>query len=208
MSTLQVAAPGRKVLVGWVGGMNASLSLARDLSLSAQYELLQQFVPELQTLRGAHTHTTDSGHLVEAGMSLEIVARFTIPGAPALHAPPTSTPVFGLDVLAATDGSSAVRIRVNCSAPAIDASCHIHVDATAQGGDLYRAPLFFANGAEPPWHVAMHAIVDHSIIELIVNNRTAIAAITSPPSEHHNSVRLVGADSLQPSMDYWKLDAI
>ena len=41
----QVAVAGRKVLIGWIGGaVTASQSLARDLSLSSGYELLQQFV--------------------------------------------------------------------------------------------------------------------------------------------------------------------
>jgi hypothetical protein len=42
------------VLVGWVTGGakgSAAQSLGRDLSLSPGYELLQQFVPELKTLR-------------------------------------------------------------------------------------------------------------------------------------------------------------
>ena len=38
----QVAKNGRRVLLGWVGGTPASQSLARDLTLSAEYELLQQ----------------------------------------------------------------------------------------------------------------------------------------------------------------------
>ena len=48
----QVAVNGRRVLIGWIGGGSpASQSLARDLSLSKRYELLQAFVPELKTLR-------------------------------------------------------------------------------------------------------------------------------------------------------------
>jgi hypothetical protein len=48
---------GRRVLIGWIASQAqspyppASQSLARDLSLSASYELLQAFVPELQSLR-------------------------------------------------------------------------------------------------------------------------------------------------------------
>ena len=42
----QVAVNGRRVLIGWIGGGSpASQSLSRDLTLSADYELLQQFVP-------------------------------------------------------------------------------------------------------------------------------------------------------------------
>ena len=45
-------------MMGWTSSPQdgigaASQSLARDLSLSSEYELLQQFVPELQGLRVA-----------------------------------------------------------------------------------------------------------------------------------------------------------
>ena len=48
---------------------------------------------------------------------------------------------------------------------------------------------------------------DHSIIELIVNNRTAIVGYAKPPGEQSTGVRLFGA-GLRASMDYWVLDAI
>ena len=52
-----LAKNGRRVLVGWIQddprdkNVAASQSLSRDLSLSADYELLQQFVPEYKMLR-------------------------------------------------------------------------------------------------------------------------------------------------------------
>ena len=50
----QVNVNGRRVLVGWIGGGHrGSQSLARDRSLSASHELLQQFVPELGALRAS-----------------------------------------------------------------------------------------------------------------------------------------------------------
>lgn len=57
----QVATNGRRVLIGWIGGFwgPVSQSLVRGLSLSSDYELLQQFVPELKMLRlpGTERHT-------------------------------------------------------------------------------------------------------------------------------------------------------
>ena len=65
---------GRRVLIGWIGGGSpASQSLARDLSLSADYELLQAFVPELQVLRKPSTYeqhevtSTADGQKVTSG---------------------------------------------------------------------------------------------------------------------------------------------
>eukprot|EP00912_Choanoflagellata_sp_UC4_P000489 UC4_evm5s302 len=90
----QVARNGRRVLIGWIGGGSpASQSLARDLSLSDDYELLQAFVPELQVLRifgsKKQTKTSEgSGAFVGAtvrhsggSLRLEILATFTWTGA-------------------------------------------------------------------------------------------------------------------------------
>eukprot|EP01052_Picozoa_sp_SAG31_P082151 SAG31_NODE_42150_length_273_cov_0.551724_1_plen_62_part_01 len=42
---------------GWIGGgAPASQSLSRDLTLSSDYELLQQFVPEYKILRQPATY--------------------------------------------------------------------------------------------------------------------------------------------------------
>ena len=148
-------------------------------------------------LRGAHTHTMTLDSITAASMQLEVVASFTMGSKP--------QSIFGVDVLAAMDGSSAVSLLVDCSAPAADADCHVVVDATGQGGQRSQGPLLF--GAGQAGVVTMHAVIDHSIIELIVNNRTAIVAYATPPSDDHTGVRLFGATAT-PSMDYWLLDGI
>jgi len=67
----QDATNGRRILIGWIGEFQwswpspSAQSLARDLSLSPDYELLQQFIPELKMLRlpgtKGHTATTAAG---------------------------------------------------------------------------------------------------------------------------------------------------
>ena len=56
------------------------MSLPRDLSLSPSYELLQQFVPELKTLRQSHVTVSgvgsDTAPAKAASMQLEVVATF------------------------------------------------------------------------------------------------------------------------------------
>ena len=56
------------------------MSLPRDLSLSPSYELLQQFVPELKTLRQSHVTVSGVGSYTApakaASMQLEVVATF------------------------------------------------------------------------------------------------------------------------------------
>ena len=212
----QVAVAGRKVLVGWIQAPGwrppgwplvqpASQSLGRDLSLSAGHELLQQFVPELASLRGKHARTTELHVVKPASMQLEVVATFT----GILDLP---KPVFGVDVLVPANGSQSVSLTVDCTAPAADADCHVSIGgATVPQTSV--GPLLF--GAGERGVVRMHAIVDHSIIELIVNNRTAIVQYASPPSEAWSGVRLRGPGQpgqlglgYQASLDYWELDSI
>merc|ERR1712137_249649 len=82
----QVNHKGRRVLIGWAGVNNigggkdhlSAQSLPRDLSLSPDYELLQQFIPELQTLRKQSTHTSfpfkNTTAISSTSMQVELVA--------------------------------------------------------------------------------------------------------------------------------------
>eukprot|EP00935_MAST-01C_sp_MAST-1C-sp1_P000043 g43.t1 len=101
----QVSVNGRRVIVGWIGGGSlASQSLARDVTLSKESFLLQQFVPEFKTLRIPESHTTatmsttasasattsasagasddadDADALKPMGQQLEVFAKFQVSG--------------------------------------------------------------------------------------------------------------------------------
>ena len=99
---------------------------------------------------------------------------------------------------------AAVSLFVDCSAPAADADCHVHMDASAHGGTISTGPLLFGHGEEGL--VRMHAIVDHSIVELIDNNRTAIVGAALSPAEADVGIKLFGA-GVDASMEYWELAA-
>lgn len=104
----QVAVNGRRVLIGWIGGGSpASQSLARDLSLSKRYELLQAFVPELKTLRvpgsreeleSASSNSDASMVIPHAAGSLrvEILATFTWTDVRRFSSSPSSSSFFFL----------------------------------------------------------------------------------------------------------------
>ena len=129
-------------------------------------------------------------------MQLEVIATFKI------NVSSLPSAVFGVDVLANPDGGAAVSLFVDCSAPAADADCHVHMDASAHGGTISTGPLLFGHGEEGL--VRMHAIVDHSIVELIVNNRTAIVGAALSPAEADAGIKLFGA-GVDASMEYWEL---
>ena len=86
----QVYVAGRRVIVGWIMSSPASQSLARDLTFSPDRQLLQQFVPELKSLRqdDTHKHATAATAPYHTGQQFEVYAEFGItpgkgPGVPA-----------------------------------------------------------------------------------------------------------------------------
>jgi len=110
--------------MGWTGSPEdgvgaASQSLSRDLTMSSEFELLQQFVPELQTLRlpgserrlaldGTETRLSEGRrqHVQGAGaLRLEIIARFSWPAGSGL---PTQR--FGFSFL-----GGAGNVSIDCT---------------------------------------------------------------------------------------------
>lgn len=180
----QVNTLGRRVIIGWVGNTPASQSLPRDLSFSDEGALLQQFVEELQMLRipSSHVEAELASHedrsgdevIVSEGQQLEVFAvlrsSLTSRGAQAAVLP-------GVRVLASADGSDpGVLITVDRE--------HEFVNVGDRSGPYY--PLAVP---DTDW---MHIYVDHSIVEVIVNNQTAITYMAAPKSAGSNQVRIVG----------------
>jgi len=200
----QVVVNGRRVLLGWIGGPRvASQSLARDLSLSDQYELLQAFVPELQMLRQPASFRTTRvapsdtatavGHS-SGSLQLEISGEFSWAG----HSPPASS--FGVTVLGGT-----TTIEVDCTGtnPQAPGGCMVSVDGSSGRSSGPLLPL----GTTA---VHMHTIVDHEIVETIFNNRTAMVTYNKHiPSANATSVALFGTGlpGLQVTLHSWHLDA-
>lgn len=185
----QVAVNGRRVLIGWIGGGSpASQSLARDLTLSAEYELLQQFVPELQMLRIPGSFSTvavptpakaeAAAVSTKGSLQLEVFASFTWTG-------PNPTKPFGVTVL-----GGAANLTVDCTADVASAP-------KAQGG--CQVGVMKSSGPLMPIGtktVTVHAFVDHSIVETIFNNRTAMVTYAVLQDETATSVALFGLDGL------------
>lgn len=193
----QVAVNGRRVLIGWIGGGNpASQSLARDLTLSPNYELLQQFVPELQMLRIPSSHaqiaavggTPAVAQRLAGSLQLEVVATFSWSG-------PNPTQPFGVSVL-----GGAANLTVDCTAdqptaPKADGGCQVGVPG-------HFGPLMPIGTTT----VNVHAIVDHQIVETIFNNRTAMVTYAMLYNENAE-VTTFGLDdpAIHVQLDTWVL---
>jgi len=199
----QVSKNGRRVLLGWIGGTPASQSLARDLSLSSEYELLQAFVPELKMLRQPSTlETTSVPASAEASsafvrhstgsLQLEVVATFSWTG-------PNPTAPFGVSVLGGTTNLTIDCTTTDRSKSEAPGGCMVH-------GPQSQGPLM-PIGTKT---ARLHAIIDHEIIEAIFNNRTAMVNYNKAiPSEKSTSVELfgMGIAGLKAEISTWSLDA-
>ena len=192
----QVAKNGRRVLLGWIGGSPASQSLARDLTLSADHELLQAFVPELKVLRvlATHTHHAFNGRAeptaaaqhpaavqITGSQQLEVLATFSWTAKPAS--------AFGVTVL-----GGAANLTIDCAAAG---PCQGRVNG-GEGGPIM--PLTTQS-------VSLHAIVDHSIVEVIYNKRTAMVVYANPPSASAQACSLFGVlgSGVTGTIESWEL---
>ena len=226
----QVAKNGRRVLVGWIGGTPASQSLGRDLTLSADYELLQQFVPELKALRigagsvlsvprgavgdaaRAHSLSTE----IASTPFAEVVATFTFDAA----TPPRSR--FGVSVLGA--GEAATNVFVDCSTYADGNGCVAGTDSSSQKGREISGPLLPTDLARTAITTAMHTTtsagsavatthihiyVDGGIVEAIFNNRTAMVAYATPDSAEATDIALFGVGgAVGGELQSWQLKPV
>jgi len=164
----QVSKRGRRVLIGWFNGSPSLQSLARDLSLSPGYELLQQFVPELKMLRQRWTASS---------FQYEVFAQFSINTTDAHDAP------FGVQVMCNDDSTACASLYLNCTGVATSNTCETGVDATSVGGDKTTGSVWLPSaGPDDQLVVQIHAIVDGGTIEAIFNNRSAFAVHVTPPN--------------------------
>jgi len=203
----QVTKPGRRVLIGWVGPAQnknfqggSAQSLPRDLSLdpSDPSRLLQQFVPELQVLRRSHVSISSqdfsvrkkSATSIDVGLQAEIVAVFP-------RACGGKGMECGISILGDSTGN-ATTITLSADQELVV------VDATAQSNYNARAgPLPPAASTDAGWTI--HAYIDHSIIEVIVNNFTALV-VYAAPNDALGTVSLLGVDQVHGAkIDAWEL---
>jgi len=107
-----------------------------------------------------------------------------VPPAPPPTPPPALLP-FGVEVLRGADGEG-TRIGVD------PVRGLVTVNGTTQGNaDVRAGPLMPSNATV----VSMHIIVDHSIIEVIVNNRTALTVYVTPSSSESTGVAIYGTEA-------------
>ena len=227
----QVTKPGRRVLIGWTGpapkglyeghpadSLGSAQSLSRDLFMDPlSSRLVQAFAAELQTLRAT---SAPAEAVVAAGASvsnnlpmgvdaIEVVASFppecgtsgtTSTRSGAGESGQTAAAPCGFEVLA----SKGVRgVGESLSVTLDFATGLVLLNGTTMKNDAVRAgPIPAASASTKGWTV--HAIVDHSIVEVIVNGDTAFVVYVAPSSKDTaGNARVFGQAG--SAMKVWKL---
>jgi len=200
-----VLGTGRKVMFAWLKeNPNAILSLGRDLSLDENLTLLQAFVPELQALRlpGTHAVLSPDSLVARVGMHAEIYAEFTN----LVQAQTKGLRMLGINVLQC-DENEFTRVGVHFD----------HGLAFINGLRQMRdfpvgGPLVFGGRGElrKMDRITMHVYIDGGMIEMIVNNRTALSFPVVPSSSQCGIVSLAGLRSaagthVKARVDVWVL---
>ena len=205
-----MAKNGRRVLLGWIGAGVASQSLARDLTLSADHELLQAFVPELQMLRQPKTFAwtkvsaeTDGSAIAShstGSFQMEIIATFRW----ASDTPPVDP--FGFTIL-----GGLANVTIDCAPRNVSAEfgsqppCQVVAWASPVRKTPARGPLLPLDTRA----VTVHTYVDGEIMETIANNRTAMVTYHKEiPSASSTGVSLFGAAvGVEAELKSWSLTA-
>ncbi|EDQ91676.1 uncharacterized protein MONBRDRAFT_5591 [Monosiga brevicollis MX1] len=188
----QVLLPGRRVLVGWVGLTPAAQSLPRDLTLGPGFEVLQQFVPELEALRTP---------AIVSPVQLEVVATLTVP-AMSQHGSWRSNTTAGVQLLDDGNGGFGVTVGFDFGRELV------FVDATRAGNSDVRAGPLLTPVTGDPSTCRLHLILDHNLLTVIFNNQTALTVILEPDDKFLAGGLGAWSDdpALLPVVTSWYLD--
>ena len=113
---------------------------------------------------------------------------------------------FGVDVLCVN--ASCTRLVIDCSTP----PCSVRVNTSAQPdshhASITTGPLLplVTSATAGNVTVLVHAVVDHTIVEVIFNNRTAMVVYAYPPSASAKACSLFAVGGgVKGTIETWEL---
>ena len=203
------------MLIGWTGpappqiyggnSLGSAQSLPRDLFMDPKTsKLVQRFASELQTLRKTskpellvccgHAGSTS---VVSMGITpAELIVRF--PEECSLAPPGPNDAMCGFEVLG--NGGSSLVFTMDTTRNLL------MLNGTTLGNPDVRAgpipPAADPSASDFAWTV--HMIVDHSIVEIIVNDETAFVMYVAPVKGTDGNVKVFGRDGARA--DIWALN--
>eukprot|EP01045_Picozoa_sp_COSAG04_P007123 COSAG04_NODE_364_length_15834_cov_4.430315_12_plen_737_part_00 len=224
----------RRLMFGWLqdgassrpsgSGNENTLTLPRDFSV-ASGRLRQRFVPELARLRQEATHFAlppmplpsggiGAAHVMSGhgGAQMELLATFRV-GAQQQCA--YSSLKFGLLVFADEGRSEYTAVGFDTAASQVFVD-RVHSGADGQYNDVRAGPWPEESDGALARELRLHMYLDRSIVELIVNNATALTVYVHPAqgsvgvalySEATDATSAACAAAVQAQVELWDLDS-
>jgi len=203
---------GRRIMWGWLrerrsddaqqaAGWSGVMTLPWVLNLNEDNSLRIEPAPEVQALRGAHRNwpamdLTGSVDLEIEGDSLEILAEFA----------PGENAEFGLEVRCSPDGTEKTRISYNSATGILEVDGSQASLSNDAHRDISRARLDPTGDGK----LKLHLFLDHSVIEIFANDRTAITSRVYPTRPDSLEVKLfsAGENAKLLNLDVWTMENI
>ena len=195
---------GRPREQGLAAGWVQAMSLPLVVSVDAGGHLALAPAPELRALRHEHVRLTGieaagCARLLDGagGSAIEIVAELTA----------TAAGSWGLIVLAASDLREHTRIELDTASGRLRLR-NVATSEPARDAEGYdEAPLLI----DDPRRVRLHVFVDHSIVEVFVDDgRTSFTWRAYPSDPHHDRIGLfaAGGSIRAERIDVWQIASI
>ena len=201
---------GQRVMYGWLretrpapeqsqAGWSGVQAIPRVLGLDSQNRLTMKPVEALKSIRGQAHHvgtTSLNGEQVLAvrGQALDIEARFA----------PAADGAAGLKVLCAEDESSYLNIQYDAATQRLIIRNVVPDFGQAVIAHVREIPHVLAAGEL----LELRVLVDGSVVEIIVNERTSVTSRVYPSRSDSNQVRLWGKQTELRSLDIWEMPSI
>jgi beta-fructofuranosidase len=189
---------------GWSGVM----SLPRVISPGRDGWLRIQPAPELQALRRAHHHLADvalpaspeifqflAGDSGYQGDSLEMIAELSL----------GSATEVGINVRCSPDEAECTRIVYDRAREEVRLDLEQSSADPATERAVYRAPFVPMDGADDP--IRFHIFVDHSVVEVFVDERICLTGRIYPTRTDSQGVAVYAreSDARLVALDAWTL---
>lgn len=208
---------GRRIMFGWLqegrsipaqveAGWSGVMSLPRQLTRTANGQLSQHVVAEINQLRRDHRAVAPGTLQPEQGLPLSEVVGDQLDVELRARVPPGAT--LDLAILASPDGLEQTVIRLDADEVG---AVRLALDRSASSLDdnVETRPLGGTVTADPDGAVALRVLIDHSAVEIFANGRPLTARVYPTRADaRHLQLTARGRAVELDSFDAWRMDGI
>lgn len=200
---------GRRVMFGWVkesrsaeaqreAGWSGVMTLPRILSVLADGSLGSAPAPEVQQLRGHHVRLSAHEIVDDELLRLEGIPGDSLELVVSLR--PGVSDTVRIDVLCSKDGRESTGISLDAASGMLT----LDTNRSSASADVEGGVYSLSYGRRTDGPVQLRMFVDHSIIELFLNDERCITARAYPASADATEVRIQGTHAVA-AVDAWEM---